>query len=512
VNIGMLLELAAQGMPDRIAAGSATDGISYAQLFERARRGAAVVRASGAQRVGLVDTNSPAVPLLLYASALAGVPFTALNYRLADDRLQAVVQRLAPALVVSDEAGRARIRDVQGLELLGRGELEARLDRAEPAPDLGVDTDAVAIWLFTSGTTGEPKAALLRHRHLVSYVLSTVEFMSAGDDEATLVSVPPYHVAGMAAVLSSTYAGRRIVYLPQFDPDAWVRLAEAEAVTHAMVVPTMLGRLLDAMERHGTTLPALRHLSYGGGRMPVAVVERAMGRLPHVGFVNAYGLTEASSTIAVLGPDDHRTAYGSDDPAVRARLGSVGRPLPTLDLEIRDPCGAVLPAGVTGEIHVRGDQIAGEYLGRSVLTSDGWFPTSDSGHLDEAGFLFVDGRLDDVIVRGGENLSPGEIEDVLLQHPAVAEAGVTGVPDDEWGEVAAAAVVLEPGVDITEAEIQSWVRDRLRSSRTPVVVDVRPALPYNETGKLLRRVLKDELGRLAASKGMCGSVRGPIPS
>jgi fatty-acyl-CoA synthase len=489
VNTGMLLELAAEGMPDRVAVGAGTDATSYAQLLERARRGAAVVRASGAERVGLVDTNSPAVPLLLYASALAGVPFTALNYRLADDRLHSVIERVAPALVVSDEAVRTRIRDVPGLELLSRGELEARLEQAERAADLEIDTDAVAIWLFTSGTTGEPKAALLRHRHLVSYVLSTVEFMCADEDEATLVSVPPYHVAGMAAVLSSTYAGRRIVYLSQFDPDEWVRLAETEAVTHAMVVPTMLGRLLDAMERHSATLPSLRHLSYGGGRMPVAVVERAMARLPHVGFVNAYGLTEASSTVAVLGPDDHRASYASGDPVVRARLGSVGRPL-----------GAVLPPGETGEIHVRGEQIAGEYLGRSALAPDGWFPTNDSGHLDEAGFLFVEGRLDDVIVRGGENMSPGEIEDVLLRHPAVAEAGVTGVPDDEWGEVAAAAVVLEPGARATEAELRSWVRERLRSSRTPVVVDVRPALPYNETGKLMRRVLKDELNRLATAK------------
>jgi acyl-CoA synthetase (AMP-forming)/AMP-acid ligase II len=500
LNIGMLLELAAEGMPDRIAVGSTADGMSYRQLLDRARRGAAVVRASGVERVGLVGTNSLAVPLLLYAGALAGVPFIAVNYRLADERLRSVVERVAPALVVTDEATQARIRDVRGLELLARGELEARLEEAECAADPDVDTDAVAIWLFTSGTTGEPKAALLRHRHLVSYVLSTVEFMCAGEDEAALVSVPPYHVAGMAAVLSSTYAGRRIVYLPQFDPDDWVRLAAEEAVTHAMVVPTMLGRLLDAMERDDTTLPSLRHLSYGGGRMPVAVVERAMDRLPHVGFVNAYGLTEASSTVAVLGPDDHRTAYGSDDPAVRKRLGSVGLPLPTLELEIRDPLGGALPPGTTGEIHVRGEQIAGEYLGRSVLTPDGWFPTNDSGYLDDAGFLFVEGRLDDVIVRGGENVSPGEIEDVLLQHPAVAEAGVTGIPDDEWGEVAAAAVVLEPGATATEAELQAWVRERLRSSRTPAVVDVRAALPYNETGKLLRRVLKDELGRPGTSE------------
>jgi acyl-CoA synthetase (AMP-forming)/AMP-acid ligase II len=500
LNIGMLLELAAEGMPERVAVGTKADGISYAQLLDRCRRGAAMVRANGAERVGLVGMNSAAVPLLLYASAMAGVPFTAVNYRLADDRLQAVIERVAPALVVSDGAALARIRGVRGLELLACSELEARLGQTEHASDVQVDPDAVAIWLFTSGTTGEPKAALLRHRHLVSYVLSTVEFMSAGEDEATLVSVPPYHIAGMVAVLSSTYAGRRIVYLPQFEPHDWVRLAEEEAVTHAMVVPTMLGRLLEAMEQLGNTLPSLRHLSYGGGRMPVAVIERAMDRLPHVGFVNAYGLTEASSTVAVLGPDDHRAAHGSDDPVVRARLGSVGRPMPTLELEIRDPFGSVVPAGATGEIHVRGEQIAGEYLGRSILTADGWFPTNDSGHLDEAGFLFVEGRLDDVIVRGGENMSPGEIEDVLLQHPAVAEAGVTGVPDDEWGEVAAAAVVLEPGVSTTEAELQAWVRERLRSSRTPVVVDVRAALPYNETGKLLRRTLKDELGRLATSK------------
>jgi fatty-acyl-CoA synthase len=234
--------------------------------------------------------------------------------------------------------------------------------------------------------------------------------------------------------------------------------------------------------------------------MPIPVVERAMDLLPHVGFVNAYGLTETSSTIAVLGPDDHRVAHGSDDPAVRARLGSVGRPLPTLELEIRDPMGNPLPAGETGEIVVRGEQVAGEYLGRHALTDDGWFLTNDGGRLDGAGFLFVEGRLDDVIVRGGENMSPGEIEDVLLQHPDVAEAGVTGVPDDEWGEAVAAAVVLHAGAATDEAGLQAWVREHLRSSRTPVVVDIRDSLPYNETGKLLRRVLKDELTDLATRR------------
>jgi acyl-CoA synthetase (AMP-forming)/AMP-acid ligase II len=222
-----------------------------------------------------------------------------------------------------------------------------------------------------------------------------------------------------------------------------------------------------------------------------------MSLLPQVGYVNAYGLTETSSTVAVLGPDEHRIAFASDDPDVRARLGSVGRPLPTLELEIRGPEGVVLPPGETGEIYVRGDQIAGEYQGRSALDAEGWFPTNDGGHVDEAGFLFVEGRLDDVIVRGGENMSPGEIEDVLLQHPGVADAAVVGVPDEEWGEVVAAAIVLEPGSTAGQEELQGWVRDHLRSSRMPAVIEIRDALPYNETGKLLRRVLKVDLTELA---------------
>ena len=244
--------------------------------------------------------------------------------------------------------------------------------------------------------------------------------------------------------------------------------------------------------------PALRHLSYGGGRMPLELVERTLRDLPHVDLVNAYGLTETSSTIAMLTPDDHREAFASADPAVRARLGSVGRPLPSLEVEVRGADEAVLPPGEKGEIWVRGEQVAGEYMGRSMLDEEGWFRTRDAGWFDEHGFLFVEGRLDDVIVRGAENISPGEIEEVLQAHPGVAEAAVIGIPDAEWGEAVAAVVVLRPGASVTEDVLQGWVRERLRSTKTPVVVDFRDELPYSPTGKLLRRVLRDEL---AASRG-----------
>jgi acyl-CoA synthetase (AMP-forming)/AMP-acid ligase II len=211
-------------------------------------------------------------------------------------------------------------------------------------------------------------------------------------------------------------------------------------------------------------------------------------------FTNAYGLTETSSTIALLAPDDHRAAASSDDPEIRRRLTSVGRPLPSVEVQIRDEAGRVLGPGEPGEIYVRGEQVSGEYLGRgSTVDGEGWFPTRDSGAMDDEGYVFIEGRADDVIVRGGENMSPGEIEDVLLEHEAIEDAAVVGIPDEQWGEAVAAAVVTKPGRSVSEEEIRSWVKDRLRSSRTPQRIDFRDELPYNEIGKLLRRKLRAEM-------------------
>ena len=477
MNTALLLEMVAEGAADRVVVADLT----AADLLAKARAAAARFLAAGVEHVALVDVNSEAVPVALFGAGLAGLPFAPVNYRLTDEQLDGILRRLSPGLVIAGPDVVDRIGDIDGLQVMTRDELLA----IEPADaDLPfVDPDEIAVLLFTSGTTGEPKAAVLRHRHLTSYILTSVEYLSAGEDEAQLVSVPPYHVAGISAVLSSLYSGRRIAYLPAFEPEAWVATVKDLRVTQAMVVPTMLGRVLDVAAEGD--LASLRHLSYGGGRMPVDLIVRAMEALPSVNFVNAYGLTETSSTISVLTPDDHQD---------HSKLGSVGRPLPTLELEIRDADGNPVGPGEMGEIHVRGEQVAGEYLGRSVLTDDGWFPTNDLGHLDEDGFLYLDGRQDDVIVRGGENLSPGEIEATLIAHPAIADACVVGVPDTEWGEVVAAAVVLDPGQTVDVDEIKEFVRERLRSTKTPEVIDVRDELPNNETGKLLRRVVRDELG------------------
>jgi len=495
VNLTLLLEMAAEAMPDRLALGSRVGGMTMGEVSVAARRVGAFLAEQGGDRIGMVDLNSPAVPLTLYGAALAGKPFVPMNYRLMDDQLQALVARTAPATVVVGDGMAERIGPLEGVRFLDRKELlEVASDPSAPqAEPSGGDPESIAVLLYTSGTTGAPKAAVLRHRNLASYIITTVEFAGADEEEAALVSVPSYHIAGISAVLSSTYAGRRLVYMEAFDPAEWVRTVRAERITHAMVVPTMLNRILDILTADGEGLPSLRSLSYGGGPMPVAVIERALHLLPHVGFVNAYGLTETSSTISLLGPDDHRVAFESSDPTIRARLGSVGQPLPTLVVSIRDPLGKELPPGEPGEIWVRGDQVSGEYLGAAGRVDEGWFHTRDAGHLDEGGFLFLHGRLDDVIVRGGENISPGEIESVLLHHPAVDTAVVVGVPDTEWGEKVVAAVVPKPGARATEEELRSFVRGHLRSTQTPERIWIRTDLPYSETGKLLRRVLRDEL-------------------
>ncbi len=498
MNLMMLLQMAADADPDRIAIGPRTDGLTTSQLYELAGAAAAGLRSSEAERVIWTDISNVALPVALFGSSWAGLPFVPVNYRLADDRLRTIIERQAPALVICEPGTEQRVGGIDRTSVVdSRQFLDAARDGKPNGDDWSFDGDDIAILLHTSGTSGDPKVAVLRQRHLTSYVLGSVEFHGAGADEATLVTVPPYHIAGMSAILTAVYSGRRLVQLPNFDPAEWVAIARREEITHAMVVPTMLARINAVLAADGQGLPSLRHLAYGGGRMPLPVIEETMRLLPHVDFVNAYGLTETSSSVAVLGAEDHRVALASDDPDVRRRLGSVGRPLPTVEITIRDESGAEVPAGVQGEVWIRGDQVSGEYAHRGA-DDGGWFATNDGGWFDADGFLYVTGRLDDVIVRGGENLSPGEIEDVLLQHDAVREACVVGVPDVEWGEAVVAVVVLHDGATAAEDELADWVVRHLRSSRRPSRVVFRSELPQNDTGKVLRRVLRDELTPPAA--------------
>ena len=462
MNVALVLQMVADGMPERRGFGELT----YADLAAAAARVPA--RVGRAERVVLVGATSPLVPVAFFGAAWAGASYAPVNYRLPPAAQTELLERLQPA-VVAEESW-----------------LPHPAAAGDPPPNPFPDEPGTpAVVLFTSGTSAAPKAAVLGHQHLLAYVLNTVEFASAGEDEAVLLAVPPFHVAGVAAVLSSTYAGRRIVPLAQFSAHGWLRRAREEAVTHAFVVPTMLARIVEAMEADpDTRVPSLRSLVYGGAAMPAPVLERALGLFPDAGFVNAYGLTETASTVTVLGPQEHRAALASADPAQRRRLGSVGRPVPGVEAQVVD-----------GELWLRGDQVAGSYLGAgSLVDADGWLHTGDRGDIDDQGYLFVLGRVDEMIIRGGENVSPAEVEDALQRHPDVTGAAVVGLPDVEWGERIGAMVSLAAGATATPEQLRAWAQAELGSLKAPEVLVVVEELPVTATGKLLRRDVRARLG------------------
>jgi acyl-CoA synthetase (AMP-forming)/AMP-acid ligase II len=474
VNIAMILEMAADALGDRIAFGTRAEGLSYEALRSAARTVADRVDGTGAERLALMEPNGPLVPATLFGAAWAGVSYAPLNYRLPQVQLDQLLARIEPAIVAAPHWIDAKDAS----------------DRAFPdAPE------HPAVLLFTSGTSAEPKAAILEHDQLLAYIFNTLEFASAGEDEAAIVVVPPFHVAGVAAVLSNTYVGRRIVPVTgvRFSAEDWLVTARDEGVTHAMLVPTMLGKIVEAMEAdESLRVPTLRALSYGGAKMHPSILRRALVLFPEVDFVNAYGLTETSSTVAILGPDDHRLALYSDEPLFTARLGSVGQPVPGIEFRIVGESGEVLGADEPGEILIRGDQVGGKYVGTdSKVDAEGWLHTGDRGWLDIEGYVFCEGRADDTIIRGGENIAPAEVEDALLQHDAISVAAVVGLEDEQYGESIAAMISLRPGVEEIDLDhVREWVRARLGSLKTPQTIVVVDEVPQTATGKILRREVK----------------------
>ncbi|HZE48555.1 MAG TPA: fatty acid--CoA ligase family protein, partial [Jatrophihabitantaceae bacterium] len=484
---------AATERPEEIALGSRAGGLTFAAVARAARGGATIVRDRGARSVVYIGLNGESFAVALFAAAAAGVPVVPLNYRLGDDQLRDLLQDLPAPVIIADDPHVARL-DGARTTIPSADWVSAALDVDAPEEVEPVAPDAPAVILFTSGTTSKPKGVVLTHQQLGSYVVQTVEFASAGPTDVGLTCLPNYHIAGVANLLTSTYAGRRIAYLADFSAAEWLHMVRAERVTSATVVPTMLARIVDALGGAPAAVPTLRSLAYGGAPMPAATIAAALRAFPDTGFVNAYGLTETSSTIAVLGPDDHRAAVASGFGAASIRLRSVGRPIPGVEAQIRDAEDRPAAVGEPGRLWVRGPQISGHYLGSgSALDPEGWFDTRDEGWFDGDGYLYIRGRADDTIIRGSENIAPAEIEFVLDSFPGARDAVVVGIPDEEWGERIVAVMVLDDGVVADAAAVRDHVRSRLRSSRTPDEVVFRKALPYGSTGKLLRNAVRQDV-------------------
>jgi acyl-CoA synthetase (AMP-forming)/AMP-acid ligase II len=294
-------------------------------------------------------------------------------------------------------------------------------------------------------------------------------------------------------MMTNLWTGRKLLIMPQFESRGWLELVQRERVTHAFVVPTMMKQLLDDPNFAKTDLSSLTNLAYGGAPMPLTVIRRAIEAFPKtVGFVNAYGQTETTSSLTVLGPDDHRIGGTPQETELKLkRLNSIGRPLPDVEIRVRDENNTFLPPGEVGEIIIRTPRIMKGYAGRAddAALVDGWRATGDLGWVDEDGYVFFAGRKDDMIIRGGENIAPAEIETVLMSHPAVEEAAVIGVPSVEWGQTVKSFVVLRPGQAATPQELSEFCRTRLASFKRPEEIVFIDGLPKNALGKILRKEL-----------------------
>lgn len=488
---------------------------TYGQVLSRVRRLASALAARGVgrgDRVGVLATNSHGYVECYYAAAMAGATFVPLNYRAKLHELEHMISKAEPKILFFEERYRETLDKLQGLPGdMQRVTMGAAGDDAAAAfedviasgsddfEDAEVDESDTSILMYTSGTTSLPKGVLLTFGDFTAYVVGTVDMADGEPRGAALNCVPLYHIAGATNIMTSLWTGRKLVLLPQFEPGEWLEAVQREKITHAFVVPTMMKKILDHPEFSSFDLSSLTNLSYGGAPMPLPVIRRALESFPtSVGFVNAFGQTETTSTLTVLGPDDHRlTGDAEKDELVLRRLTSIGRPLPDVEVKVVDEAGTALGKNETGEILVRTPRVmkgyAGDVKGGAKTDDDGYLHTRDLGFIDDEGYVFLVGRADDMIIRGGENIAPAEVEGVLQTHPAVDEVAVLGLENEEWGQIVAAAVVLRAGESATPDDLSEHCRARLATFKKPELVQIIDELPRNPLGKILRNELRKHL-------------------
>lgn len=458
---------------------------SWREIDERTRLLAGALESRGvgpADRVGYLGRNGIEYYELQFALARLGAVMVPLNWRLTAEEIDYLVSDAEASVVVADEEFLDLVPYAASVILVG-SEYESELRRARPAPDRPSSLDDVIIHSYTSGTTSMPKGVLLTNRN-VQQTLRHADAFDMREDTVVLAVMPNYHVGGSVFALFGLKLGGLCVVIRAFDAVDLPRRIEQYRVTHFNIAPTMGSMMADELGEDPPDLSSVRAVIYGGAPISIKEYERLSGFLG-APLVQMYGMTE-NSALSRLGGDEH----------VPALLHSVGRAVDGVEIQIRDP-ETKLPVGpdVGGEVWVRSVGNTAGYWRRPEATDavfvDGWMRTGDGGRLDENGYLFLTDRISDLIITGGENVYPAEVERVLITHPDVREISVVGVPHPTWGEAVTAFVVAEAGAQVDGTEIIEWSRGKLPGFRRPQTIHVIDELPRNAAGKVLRRVLRD---------------------
>jgi len=502
--------IAAHHAPDTVALRFGDRAQTYAELRDRCWRlsNALIPLTEPGDRAAILSENCPEYVECYYGVPGAGLALTLLNYRLSGRELAYIIGNAEPKLLFVEPKYlpvireiRDQIPSVEQIVLIGGGATEdgtigyeAFVATGAPVEPARKPREEDLCWLlYTSGTTGLPKGAMLSHRNLTAAITNSLCTWDATPDDRCLFTFPLFHVAGymMPIYHLRTYP---VVLLKSFDVETLLGNIERYAITNTAMAPTMLAMLLEDPIGHRFDLSSLRRIGYGAAAMPAEVLLRARTRWPDVTFQTGFGMTELSGNVMAMGADDHIRAAEQDLPILR----SVGRQMPLSRVRVVDDEGRDVAPGEAGEIVIKGDQVLMGYwknpeATRSSFFEGGWFRSGDVGRWDEDGYLYIVDRKKDMILTGGENVYPREVEEVLYTHPAVVEAAVVGAPDPKWGEKVVAVVCVRSDVD-PEALI-AFCRDRIASYKKPRHVVFIDALPKNASGKVLKRELRDRIAR-----------------
>jgi len=471
--------------PDGIALASDGKSSTFRELHDRVSRIAAALSRGGfsvGDRLAILLPNEPEYIELIYACTWLGVIAVPLNTRLSAAELDRVLADATPRGLIRHSSLPAPTAQLPWQLVIDEEPLDVG---STSCPDALYDPEAILAFIYTSGTTGRPKGVVLTHANILADLDHVNYWMPYKEGGVYLHAAPIFHIADFPIMFAAPAFGARQVTLPKFSPRAFCEAVARERVTHTVLVPTMINLLSQFQEIGKYDLSSLEVLGYGGSPMAPGLIHRTRELLPHLELVQVYGLSE---TGFLTGLQDHEHT--------EERLLSCGRTCPGIDLRVVDESGKEVGTGRPGEVVVRGANVMRRYWNdpeeTAVAFRDGMFRTGDVGYQDADGYVYIMDRLKDMIVTGGENVYPGEVEAVIYEHPAVREAAVFGIPDPQWGELVMAYVVLKPGAALSADDLRAYCRRSLANYKIPRRVELSETeLPKNGSGKVLKRVLRE---------------------